>query len=66
MSDAIRIPQATELGYAECAVGGVFDLAYPQSKTRRARVIGGGKLSPAITCKPELYYYEGTEERSSL
>lgn len=66
MNDVIRIPQATELGYAECPVGGVFDLAYPQSKTRRARVIRGGLISPAITCSPEIYYYERAEERSDF
>ena len=66
MSPVLRIPQATEKGYAECPVGGVFDLAYPNSKTRRARVIGGGYIAQAITCSPELYYYEGTEERVDL
>lgn len=41
---------------------GVFDWAYPKSKLRRARVQENGNICPAITCSPELYYYEGCHE----
>ena len=45
----VLIPQATKQGYIECEVGGVADLSYPNSKTRRGRVQDGGKISPIIT-----------------
>lgn len=45
----VRIPQATKEGFIECEVGGVFDGSYPDSKTRRGRVQGGG-ISPTLTC----------------
>ena len=43
------IPQATKQGYIECEVGGVADLSYPNSKTRRGRVQENGTISPTIT-----------------
>ena len=45
----VLIKQATEKGYIECELGGVADLSYPESKTRRGRVQEGGKVSPTIT-----------------
>lgn len=39
--DKVRIKQATREGFIDCAVGGVADLSYPGSKTRRGRVQGG-------------------------
>lgn len=45
----IAIPQATKKGYIECEVGGVADLSYPNSKTRRDRVQDGGKICPTLT-----------------
>ena len=39
--EKVRIKQATQKGYIECAVGGVADLSYPSSKTRRGRVQEG-------------------------
>lgn len=45
----ILIKQATKTGYIECDVGGVADLSYPESKTRRGRVQNGGQVSPALT-----------------
>lgn len=49
MNVVIKIPQATKQGYIECEVGGVADLSYPNSKTRRGRVQDGGQVSPTIT-----------------
>lgn len=49
MNAVIKIPQATKQGYIECEVGGVADLSYPNSKTRRDRVQDGGFISPTIT-----------------
>lgn len=55
-----RIPQATKQGYIEIEEGGVFDITYPGSTTRRGRVQGGGRICPTITCNPEaLAVYEG-------
>ena len=45
----IAIRQATKKGYIECEIGGVADLSYPSSKTRRGRVQEGGKICPTIT-----------------
>lgn len=36
----VKVKQNTKSGYAECELGGVVDLAYPSSKTRRGRVQG--------------------------
>ena len=45
----VLIPQATKQGYIECQIGGVADLSYPNSKTRRGRVQENGTISPTIT-----------------
>lgn len=45
----VAIPQATKQGYIECEVGGVADLSYPDSKTRRGRVQDNWNVSPTIT-----------------
>lgn len=45
----VSIKQATKKGYVECEVGGVADLSYPDSKTRRGRVQEGGKICPTLT-----------------
>lgn len=37
----LRVRQATRQGYADCILNGAIDLSYPQSRTRRGRVIGG-------------------------
>lgn len=49
-STLLRIRQATEQGYTDCPVGGVFDISYPSSALRRSRTIGGGRLTKALTC----------------
>ena len=45
----IAIRQATKKGYIECEIGGVADLSYPESKTRRCRVQDGGNICPTLT-----------------
>lgn len=45
----VVIPQATKKGYIECEIGGVADLSYPNSKTRRGRVQDNGQTCPTIT-----------------
>ena len=55
--NVLEVRQATEVGYIECPSGGLFDASYPNSKLRRARVVGG-KLSPALmTGVSELYIF---------
>ena len=48
-NNKVAIRQATKQGYIECEVGGVADLSYPDSKTRRGRVQNNGNVSPTIT-----------------
>ena len=45
----VQIKQATKQGYIECKIGGVADLSYPESKTRRGRVQDNGDTCPTIT-----------------
>lgn len=45
----IAIRQATKKGYIECELGGVADLSYPESKTRRGRVQENGQICTTIT-----------------
>lgn len=45
----VKIPQATKKGYIECELGGVADLSYSESKTRRGRVQENGQIRPTIT-----------------
>ena len=45
----LEIKQATKGGYIPCEIGGVADLNYPNSTTRRGRVQGNGQISPTLT-----------------
>ena len=47
--ETVRIKQATKDGYIECKVGGVADLSFPDSATRRGRVQEGGDVCPTLT-----------------
>lgn len=53
--EKVRIKQATKKGYVECCEGGLADLSYPNSKTRRGRVQNGGTICPTITTESEIY-----------
>ena len=46
--EKVRIKQATSQGYIECEVGGVADLSFPDSSTRRGRVQENGQVSPTL------------------
>ena len=48
-NNKVAIRQATKQGYIEREVGGVADLSYPDSKTRRGRVQDNGNTCPTIT-----------------
>lgn len=45
----VLVKQATAQGYAECKIGGVADLSYPNSNTRRGRVQENGDVCPTLT-----------------
>ena len=67
----IKIKQATKEGYINCKSGGVADLSFPGSKTRRGRVQDNGTVCPTLTCggSNELHkidYEEGEREMSTL
>ena len=47
--ETVKIKQATQQGYAECKLGGVADLSFPTSKTRRGRVQDNGDTCPTLT-----------------
>ena len=48
MIEAVTIRQATKAGIAIRRVGGVADLSFPTSKTRRGRVQGDGDICPTL------------------
>jgi DNA (cytosine-5)-methyltransferase 1 len=48
LEPTVKIKQATSLGYAECKIGGVADLSFPSSTTRRGRVQDGGDTCPTL------------------
>ena len=45
----VLIRQNTKDGLIPCKIGGVVDLSYPESKTRRGRVIENGEICPTLT-----------------
>ena len=51
--EKVSIPCNTKEGSIECELGGVIDISYPSSTTRRGRVQDGGTDSPAVTCGVE-------------
>ena len=46
--ETVKIKQATKDGYIECEVGGIADLSFPDSETRRGRVQENGQVSPTL------------------
>ena len=60
---SVKVKQATYQGYIECELGGVANLSYPNSLTRRGRVIENGKICPTLTTESipnvlEKFIYE--------
>ena len=55
----VEIRQATKEGKIPCIVGGVADLNYPSSKTRRGRVIDSGMIAPTLTTEAIPNVIEG-------
>lgn len=58
----VLVKQATKQGYAECELGGMADLSFPDSATRRGRVQEYGNVCPTIMaqnqelCRIETQY----------
>ena len=48
-ADHIEVAQATKDGSIECKVGGCYNSKYPDSKTRRGRVVADGDVTPTLT-----------------
>lgn len=63
MTDKLKIKQNCKQGYAELTLPGVFDAAFPSSKTRRGRVICGGGICNTITAEAfGVVYVEKVED----
>lgn len=44
----VKVRQATKQGFTEMEIGGVADLSYPESETRRGRVLNRGQVAPTL------------------
>lgn len=51
---AMKVKNATKEGSIEIRVGGVMNIAFPQSDTRRGRVIDEGNTSPTLDTGCEI------------
>lgn len=60
--EEIKIKQATKQGWIEMVSGGVADLSFPTSKTRRGRVEEKGNIAPTITTTGGLYKMDYNKE----
>ena len=56
--ETVKIKQATKEGFIECEVGGVFTPTFPDSKTRRGRVIDGGNTCPTLQTEGDVVRIE--------
>ena len=50
----VKVKNATKQGFAEVNIGGVMNIAFPESETRRGRVIDDGNISPTLDCGCEV------------
>lgn len=60
--EKVLIKQATKSGYIECEIGGVADLSFPDSTTRRGRVIDQGNTSPTLQTENDVCRIEKDEQ----
>lgn len=44
----MKIKNSTTTGFVELSRGGCFSIAFPESKTRRGRVIENGSITPTL------------------
>ena len=54
----MKVKNKTIQGFTEVSGGGVFSVAYPDSETRRGRVIDEGKTSPTLDTSCDIGYLE--------
>lgn len=47
-NEYVKIKQANKDGYIKCRIGGAADFSYPESDTRRGRVIDDGNVCPTL------------------
>lgn len=59
----LKIKQATKLGYIYIYMGGVADLSFPNSKTRRGRVQDMGTICPTLETSSEVCRITSTRIR---
>ena len=56
--ETLKIKANNKKGYYELNEGGIIDLTYPSSTTRRGRVQDNGEISPSLTVSGELHRIE--------
>jgi site-specific DNA-cytosine methylase len=61
----LMVPSNTAEGYVQCEVGGVLDISYPSSTTRRGRVQEGA-VAPTLTCGCETTHARIEEKMESI
>lgn len=62
MIESVLIRQATKQGTVKWSIGGVADLSFPTSKTRRGRVQGDGNICPTLMANnQDLFKLEADE-----
>ena len=62
MIEAVMIKQATKIGVIKWNVGGIADLSFPNSKTRRGRVQENGNVCPTLMANnQDIYKLEANE-----
>lgn len=64
--ETIKIKDGTSKGFAECPIGGVVDLAIPNSETRRGRVQDNGKICGTLDTGSNHCYVETIERIRKL
>lgn len=64
----MKIRNATKQGYIECPIGGVLNIAFPDSKLRRGRVIENGTIAPTLDtgCEIGLLMADGVKQIGQL
>lgn len=62
----LQIVANTAEGSVELELGGVMDISYPSSTTRRGRVQENGKVTPALTCGCESHLVRVEEQSEEV
>lgn len=58
----MRIKANNEVGFYDLIDGGIINIAYPTSKTKRGRVQDNGRTSPTVSTFKELAIMENVKE----